>query len=89
MVQNHYCNVRTIRPDDYRNRPNCGIYDLDGKQKLGNKVLDRTLDLEDLTTLQMLCTNALSTCCVLQGRQEICMLTWSQGSLDYNVERGN
>ena len=89
VVQNHYCDVRTIRPDDYGNRPNRGIYDFDGERKLRNKVLDRTLDLEYLTTLQMICCNALSTCCCLREGAEMLQLNWSQLDLDYKAEQGN
>ena len=89
LVKKHYCNVPTIRPDNYGNRPNRGVYDLDGKQRLRDRMLDGTLDLEDRTALQMLCTNSLSTCCFLQGGQEIYILTWSQVDLDYEVERGD
>ena len=51
VVQNHYCDVRTIRPDDHGNIPNHGIYDLEGERKLCNGVVDGTLDLQDITTL--------------------------------------
>ena len=70
VVQNHYRDVRTIRPDNYTNRPNYDVYNLDGERKLRDRVLHKTLDLKDLTTLQMLCTNSLSTCCLLQGGQK-------------------
>ena len=76
VVQKHYCNVHIVRPDDYGNRLNCGIYDLDGEHKLRDKMIDATFDLEDLTTLQMFCCNILSTCCCLRGGTEISQLNW-------------
>ena len=89
VVQNHYRDVRTVRPKVYGNRPNLGIYDLVGERKLREKVMDGKLDLEDLTTLQMLCCNPLPTCCSLGGGAEISQLNWSQLDLDYNAEGGN
>lgn len=89
VVQNHYRDVRTKGPDDYGNRPNRGNYDLDEEHKLCDKGLEGTLDLEDLTTLQMLCCNALSTCCCLRGVAKILQLNCLQLDLEYKAEEGD
>ena len=69
IVQNHCRDVCTVRAKEYGNLPNCGVYNLDGESKIRDKVHNGKLDLNNLITLQMLCLNALSTCCLLQGGQ--------------------
>ena len=67
VVQNHYCDVHSVRQNDYGNFPNIPLYDLEGKHKIRNRVYNETLDLNDLKTLYMVCSKALSTYCALQG----------------------
>ena len=38
--------------------------------------------------LQMLVSNALSTCCTLRWGEEQSLLTWNQIDLNYTVEQG-
>ena len=66
-VQNHYCDVHSVRQNDYGNFPNSTLYDLEGKHKIRNRVYNETLDLNDLKTLYMVCSKLLSTYCALQG----------------------
>ena len=47
------------------------------------------MDLNILTTIQMLCSDALSICVEMCGRDDIVLLTWKQFDLEYRAERRN
>ena len=80
-MRNHCCTIRTSSPTDYQNRPNHGQYNKQWERKIWYKILDGTLDLNDLMTVQILCANVLSTYIVIQGGEEIVLLTLKQVDL--------
>ena len=87
-MMEHFRKVYSVRPENYGNRPNRGVFDIDGESKLRNNVASGNLDSDNPKTLQMLCSVGLSTNILMRVGKEQALLLWSQVNLEYVVSGG-
>ena len=76
------------RSDDYGKLPNKGQYDIEEEHKISIEEVKGNIYYDELTMLQKLVSNGLSTCIDLRGGLEQTTLRWAQVDLDFLVESG-